>query len=86
MPTLTTNSASANGATRCWTKFDDFVQEVANARIYDGVRYRNSTEGGTAMGNLIGKLAETKYPLAFLVGRGVILCETPLAERVKIVR
>ncbi len=40
---------------------DDFVQEVANARIYDGVHYRNSTEVGTAMGKQIGELAAAKY-------------------------
>jgi hypothetical protein len=62
-PILTTTSATANGATRSWTRFDDFVQEVANARIYDGVHYRNSTEVGTAMGKQIGKLAVSKYLL-----------------------
>jgi hypothetical protein len=35
VPTLRTTSPTANGATRSWTKVDDFVQEVANARIYD---------------------------------------------------
>ena len=42
MPTLTTTSVTAKGAARSWTKIDDFMQEVANARIYDGVHYRNS--------------------------------------------
>jgi hypothetical protein len=37
------------------------VQEVANARIYDGVHYRTSTEVGTAMGKQIGALAAAKY-------------------------
>ena len=35
----------------------EFVQEVAVARIYDGVHYRNSTEVGTAMGKKVGELA-----------------------------
>lgn len=61
MPTLTTTSSSAQGATRSWTKIDDFMQEVANARIYDGVHYRNSTEVGTAMGKQIGALVAAKY-------------------------
>ena len=61
MPTLTTTSSTAKGATRSWTKIDDFMQEVANARIYDGVHYRNSTEVGTAMGKQIGELAAAKY-------------------------
>jgi hypothetical protein len=58
---LTTTSSTAKGAARNWTKIDDFMQEVANARIYDGVHYRNSTEVGTAMGKQIGELAVAKY-------------------------
>ena len=61
MPTLTTTSSTAKGAARSWTKIDDFMQEVANARIYDGVHYRTSTEVGTAMGKQIGELAVAKY-------------------------
>jgi hypothetical protein len=61
MPTLTTTSYTAQGATRSWTKINDFMQEVANARIYDGVHYRNSTEVGTDMGKKIGKLVAAKY-------------------------
>ncbi|MGZ5430775.1 MAG: vanadium-dependent haloperoxidase, partial [Thermoanaerobaculia bacterium] len=61
LPTLTTTSVTAKGAARSWTKIDDFMQEVANARIYDGVHYRTSTEVGTAMGKQIGELAAMKY-------------------------
>jgi hypothetical protein len=61
MPTLTTTSPTAKGAARSWTRIDDFIQEVANARIYDGVHYRNSTEVGTAMGKQIGELAAANY-------------------------
>ena len=61
MPTLTTTSSAAKGAARSWMKIDDFMQEVANARIYDGVHYRTSTEVGTAMGKQIGELAAAKY-------------------------
>lgn len=60
MPTLTTSSPTANGTSRSWTSVDDFMQEVANARIYDGVHFRNSTEVGTAMGKQIGALAASK--------------------------
>jgi hypothetical protein len=56
-PTLSTTSPTAQGAVRSWKSIDDFVLEVANARIYDGVHYRNSTEVGTAMGKKIGALA-----------------------------
>ncbi|MDM0117185.1 vanadium-dependent haloperoxidase [Variovorax sp. J22R133] len=61
IPPLTTTSATAKGVTRSWATIDDFMQEVATARIYDGVHYRNSTEVGTAMGKQIGELAAAKY-------------------------
>jgi hypothetical protein len=61
MPSLTTASPAVNGATRRWATTDDFIQEVALARIYGGVHYRFSTEAGSAMGKQIGELAVTKY-------------------------
>ncbi len=39
------------------------MQEVSNARIYDGVHYRNSGMVGAAMGKQIGNLAVKKYQL-----------------------
>jgi hypothetical protein len=60
MPTLSTSSPTAGGASRSWARIDDLLQEVDNARIYDGVHFRNSTEVGTAMGKQIGTLAVTK--------------------------
>jgi hypothetical protein len=60
-PTLSTTSLTAPGMVRRWTNIDDFMQEVANARIYDGVHYRNSTEVGTDMGKKIGQLVVAKY-------------------------
>ena len=56
-PLLRTTSATAGGATRHWTRIDAFVQEVGNARVYDGVHYRFSTEVGIEMGRRIGGLA-----------------------------
>jgi hypothetical protein len=61
IPPLTTTSYTAKGAVRHWTTIDDFMQEVAQARIYDGVHYRTSTEVGTAMGKQVGELAVAKY-------------------------
>jgi hypothetical protein len=61
MPALTTTSPTADGAARSWTTIDAFMQEVASARIYDGVHYRTSTEVGTAMGKQIGALAVAKH-------------------------
>src|SRR5580765_3902225 len=36
-PTLSTTSTTAQNAVRNWTNVEDFIHEVANARIYDGV-------------------------------------------------
>lgn len=63
-PKLSSASPTAAGAVRTWTGVSDFVQEVAVARIYDGVHYRNSTEVGTAMGQRIGELAVRSFPRA----------------------
>jgi hypothetical protein len=60
MPKLRTTSPAAPGMERSWTTIEAFMQEVANARIYDGVHYRTSTEVGTAMGKKIGEWAAAK--------------------------
>lgn len=62
-PILTTVSKAANNATRSWRNVHDFMQEVINARIYDGVHYRNSGEVGSNMGRQIAQLAIKKYKL-----------------------
>lgn len=62
-PVLTTSSHAAGGVARSWASIDDFMQEVSNARIYDGVHYRNSGKVGTEMGKQIGQLAINKYRL-----------------------
>ena len=54
-PTLSSASPTAGGAVRTWTSVGDFTKEVAQARIYDGVHYRTSTEVGSAMGKKIGE-------------------------------
>jgi hypothetical protein len=61
-PSLSSASHTAGGAVRSWKTVADFVQEVAVARIYDGVHYRNSTEVGSAMGKKIGELAARSFP------------------------
>lgn len=55
--------AAVGGAARSWTTIDDFMQEVINARIYDGGYYRNSGRAGGAMRKRIGNLAAKKYQL-----------------------
>lgn len=61
MPLLTTRSPTADGAARTWLNIEDFIAEVSNARIYDGVHYRNSAEVGTVMGRRIGQLAAAHW-------------------------
>jgi hypothetical protein len=63
-PKLSSVSSTAGGAVRTWNSVADFVAEVAVARIYDGVHYRNSAELGTAMGRQVGELAVKKIPRA----------------------
>jgi len=65
-PKLSSSSATAGGAVRTWSTVNDFTQEVALARIYDGVHYRNSTEVGVSMGQKIGELAVKKFPKSTL--------------------
>jgi hypothetical protein len=57
MPVLSTRSDTANNAMRSWPDIESFVQEVSEARIYDGVHYRSSTVVGNIMGEKIGELA-----------------------------
>jgi hypothetical protein len=61
-PQLSSSSYTAGGAVRTWTTVDEFVREVAVARIYDGVHYRFSTAVGSAMGKQIGELAAASFP------------------------
>lgn len=63
MPTLSTASPTAKGAVRRWTSFDDFTQEVANARIWGGIHFRTACEIGTAMGRRVGEIAVTRLML-----------------------
>ena len=62
VPAMSSASSTAGGAVRTWKSVDEFVQEVAVARIYDGVHYRNSTVVGSAMGKQIGELAVKSFP------------------------
>ncbi|MBX3616916.1 vanadium-dependent haloperoxidase [Nitrosomonas sp.] len=62
-PVLMTVSKAAGDVSRSWDSTDAFMQEVINARIYDGVHYRNSGEIGAAMGKQVAKLVIDKYQL-----------------------
>lgn len=56
-PEWMTSSSTANNAVRRWKDLDAYMEEVALARIYDGVHYRFSAEAGTQMGKQVGTLA-----------------------------
>jgi hypothetical protein len=60
-PMLITTSPSAKGTARRWRSVDEFVQEIADARVFAGIHYRFSTEAGVAMGKRIGALAAEKF-------------------------
>jgi hypothetical protein len=64
-------STTAPGVTRSFSKLSDYVTEVVNARIYDGVHYRTSGEAGAAMGRQIGEYTVQNFlkPLANLAGK-----------------
>ncbi|MES2957747.1 MAG: vanadium-dependent haloperoxidase [Pseudomonadota bacterium] len=60
MPVLATSSPTAKGATRRWGSVEEFMREVASARVYEGIHFRHSTEVGLRMGQQIGDLAVEK--------------------------
>jgi hypothetical protein len=57
---LSTSSPTAKGATRQWNRIDDFVNEVAMARVWGGLHYRSTNEVSLTMGRAIGELAVQK--------------------------
>jgi hypothetical protein len=54
---LHATSPTLPGVERRWQSIGAFVAEVANARVYAGVHFRNSTEVGATMGAQVGKAA-----------------------------
>jgi hypothetical protein len=63
MPTLRAISNTAPGEVREWKRTEDLAQEVANARIYDGVHFRSSAEAGTHMGEQIAALVAAAFDI-----------------------
>jgi len=61
---LSTTSPTAKGVTRQWTSIDDFVREVAMARVYGGLHYRFTNEVSIGMGRAIGELAVKRQQAA----------------------
>ena len=61
VPALTTTSYLVAGSRRNWMTTEEFIKEVAEARICDGVHYRTSTEVAAAMGRKVGGLAVQRF-------------------------
>jgi hypothetical protein len=55
LPRVTLTSTAAPGVTRSFERLSDYVTEVINARIYEGVHYRTSGEVGAALGRRIAE-------------------------------
>lgn len=55
VPRFSITSTTAPGVTRSFDKLSDYVADVVNARVYEGVHYRSSGETGAAMGRQIGE-------------------------------
>jgi hypothetical protein len=60
LPAVSTNSPTAKGAVRRWTRLDEFVREVSDARVHAGIHFRSATDAGEAMGKRIGELAAAR--------------------------
>jgi len=54
-PRLSASSPTAPSVVRSWDSLEDFVREVGEARIFDGVHFRNSTQVGAALGARVGR-------------------------------
>jgi hypothetical protein len=56
-------SSTLGQSKREWKSVKAFMNEVAEARIYDGVHYRNSTVVGSDLGWKVGKLAARRLAM-----------------------
>jgi hypothetical protein len=61
IPEVSMTSPSAPGVTRKWTRVQDYIDEVAMARIYGGFHYRFSNNAANDMGRKIAELALATY-------------------------
>ena len=63
MPVLRAVSNTAPGEVREWKRPEDLAHEVAEARIYDGVHFRSSSEAGERMGEQVAALVAAAFRL-----------------------
>jgi len=55
VPAISMTSSAVPGVVHRWTRIEDYVDEVSEARILAGVHYRNSADVGKAMGRSIAR-------------------------------
>ena len=55
VPRFTLTSSTAPGVSRVFDRLSDYVADVINGRVYEGVHYRVSGDVGAAMGRKIGE-------------------------------
>ena len=55
VPPFKLSSSTAPGVVRSYERLSDYVAEVVNGRIYEGVHYRMSGEVGAEMGRQLGE-------------------------------
>ena len=60
-PRMSSTSPTAPGMARDWETADALIDEVALARIYDGVHFRNSTVVGNQIGKAVGTLVQQRF-------------------------
>jgi len=61
IPQVSLTSTTAPGVTRRFTRLDDYITEVSNARIWAGFHYRNSTRVGEQMGRSLAQYTVQNY-------------------------
>jgi hypothetical protein len=61
IPQVSLTSTTAPGVTRRFTRLDDYITEVSNARIWAGFHYRNSTRVGEQMGRSLAQFTVQNY-------------------------
>jgi PAP2 superfamily len=61
LPLLSSVSNTLPGQRRTWKTTEEVVAEVVNARIWDGVHYRNSGEVGVRMGEQVGTVVAKAF-------------------------
>jgi hypothetical protein len=71
IPPVSLTSTTAPGVTRRFTRLDDYIAEVSNARIWAGFHYRNSTMVGEQMGRSLAQYTVQNYlqPVSVSVGK-----------------